>query len=108
MYDKLMEIIDTVLLYFIIYIIGITVAIQCEYPMTPCFFVFDCVVFFLFSNYILGCTFEIIPEKYRCLIDDGEFELRFWDVFLTILYILALIALYPYRDELLPIIFFLD
>ena len=38
MYNKLMEIIDAVLLCFIIYIIGITVAIQCEYPITPCFF----------------------------------------------------------------------
>ena len=108
MYDKLMEIIDTVLLYFIIYIIGITVAIQCEYPITPCFFVFDCVVFFLFSNYILGCTFEIIPEKYRCLIDDGEFELRFWSMFFTTLYTMALIALYPHRNWVLQAIFGVD
>lgn len=58
MYDKLMEIIDTVLLYFIIYIIGITVAIQCEYPITPCFFVFDCVVFFC-----LAITYWGVPLK---------------------------------------------
>lgn len=108
MYNKLIYAFDIAIGFIMLYMILLASLIQTEVPITPCFFVFDCILFFLFSDCIFQCTFEIIPEKYRCLIDDGEFELRFWEVFLTILYILALIALYPYRDELLPIIFFLD
>ena len=108
MYDKLTYAFDIAIGFIMLYMIGLAGLIQTKVPITPCFFVFDCVLFFLFSDCIFQCTFEIIPEKYRCLIDDGEFELRFWDVFLTILYILALIALYPHRNWVLQAIFGVD
>lgn len=108
MYNKLIYAFDIAIGFIMLYMILLASLIQTEVPITPCFFVFDCILFFLFSDCIFQCTFEIIPEKYRCLIDDGEFELRFWEVFFTTLYTMALIVLYPYRDELLPIIFFLD
>lgn len=108
MYNKLIYAFDIAIGFIMLYMILLASLIQTEVPITPCFFVFDCILFFLFSDCIFQCTFEIIPEKYRCLIDDGEFELRFWEVFFTTLYAMALIVLYPYRDELLPIIFFVD
>lgn len=58
MYNKLMEIIDAVLLCFIIYIIGITVAIQCEYPITPCFLYLIVLCFFC-----LAITYWGVPLK---------------------------------------------
>lgn len=61
MYNKLIYAFDIAIGFIMLYMILLASLIQTEVPITPCFFVFDCILFF----YLVIVYFNVPLKLYR-------------------------------------------